>query len=90
MYYYKIRYLDQPIFYLFFFCPLDSASLHFEIIFLNALIILLPFLSFIGITHGYLPNKSIAHNKYLIPLLYLLRDCKSAKSTPQILPLKCE
>ena len=48
---------------------------------------LVPFLSFIGITKVYLLNKSIAHNKYLIPLLYLLYDCISAKSTPQILSL---
>ena len=29
----------------------------------------------------------MAHSKYLIPLLYLLNDCISAKSTPQILSL---
>ena len=38
-------------------------------------------------TQAYLLNKSIARNKYLIPLLYLLNDCKSAESTPQILSL---
>ena len=32
----------------------------------------------------------MAHNKYLTPLLYLLNDCISAKSTPQILSLKEE
>ena len=30
----------------------------------------------------------MAHNKYLNPLLNLLDDCISAKSTPQILSLK--
>ena len=40
--------------------------------------------------HAYLLNKSMAHNKYLIPLLYLLNDCISAKSTPQILSLNEE
>ena len=59
----------------------------FEIIFLNALTTLVSFLSFIEITHAYLLNKSIAHNKYLFPLFYLLSDCISAKSTPQILSL---
>ena len=62
----------------------------FKIIFLNALTILVPFLSFIGTTYAYLLNKSIAHNKYLIPLLYLLSDCISAKSTLQILSLNDE
>ena len=27
----------------------------------------------------------MAHSKYLIPLLYLLNDCISAKTTPQML-----
>ena len=58
--------------------------------FLNALPILVPFLSFIGTTHAYLLNKSMAHNNYLTPLLYLLNDCISAKSTAQILSLKDE
>ena len=70
--------------------PLDSASLFSEIILLNTLTILVPFLSFIGITQAYLLNKSIAHNKYLILLLYLLSDCISAQSTPQILSLNDE
>ena len=39
-------------------------------------------------THAYLLKRSIAHNKNLIPLLYLLNNCISAKSTPQILPLR--
>ena len=41
-------------------------------------------------TQAYLLNKSITHNKYLIPLLYLLNDCIPAKSTPQILSLNDE
>ena len=61
-----------------------------EIIFLNALTILVPHLSFIGRTQAYLRNKSIARYKYLIPLLYLVSDGISAKSTPQILPLNDE
>ena len=52
--------------------------------------ILTPFLSFKVTNHAYLLNKSIAHNKYLIPLLYLLSDCISAKSLPQILSLNDE
>ena len=61
-----------------------------EIIYWNALTIVLPFLSLKGMTQVYLLKKSIAHNKYLIPLLYLLNDCISVKSTPQILSLKDE
>ena len=38
-------------------------------------------------TQAYLRNKSIRHNKYFIPLLYLLNHCISAKSTPEILSL---
>ena len=41
------------------------------------------FLSFIGTTQSYLLKKSIAHNKYLIPPLYLHNDSISAKSTPK-------
>ena len=78
-----ICYIFVLICYIFDFLP-------FEINFLNALTILVPFLSFKGITHAYLLNKSIAHDKYLTPLLYLLNDCTSAKSTPQILPLNEE
>ena len=51
---------------------------------------LTPFLSFKGTTHAYLMNKSITHKRYLIPLLYLLINCISAKSTPLILSLKEE
>ena len=38
-------------------------------------------------TTAYLLKEPIAHSKYLIPLLYLLNDFISAKSTPQILSL---
>ena len=64
--------------------------LPFEIIFWNPLTMLITLLSFKGTTHAYLLNKSIAHNKHLILLLYLLNDCISAKSTPPILSLKDE
>ena len=51
---------------------------------------LLPFLSFKGTTQAYLLKISITHNKNLIPLLYLLNNCISAKSAPQILSLNVE
>ena len=51
---------------------------------------LIPFLSFNGITNAYLLNKSIAHKIYLISLFFLLNDCMSAKSIPHILSLNCE
>ena len=51
---------------------------------------LTPFLSFKGTTQAYLLNKSITHKRYLIPLLCLLINYISAKSTPQILSLKEE
>ena len=41
-------------------------------------------------TQAYILNKSITHNKYLIPLLYLLNDWISAKSAPQISSLNDE
>ena len=50
--------------------------------------ILVSFLSFKGTTDAY--KKPIAHNKYLFPLLYLLSDCISAESVPQILSLNDE
>ena len=52
---------------------------------LNALTIVLPllFLYDAYTTHAYLLKKSIGHNKYLIPLLYLVNDFISAKSTSQ-------
>ena len=70
--------------------PYFICYFSFEIIFWNALTIVVPFLSFIGITHAYLLKKWTAHNKYLFALLYLLSDCISAKSIPQILSLKDE
>ena len=66
-----MHYLDQPIFYLIY--------VFSETIFLNVLTILVPFLSFIRATQAYLLNKSIEHNKYLIPLSYLLNQYMSAK-----------
>ena len=48
------------------------------------------FLSFKRTTQGYLVKISIAHNKYLIPLLHLLINYISATPTPQVLSLKEE
>ena len=72
--------------------PFDFALLFSEMskIFLNALIIVIPFVSFKGKTHAYFLKRSIARNKYLFPLFYLLNDCISAKSTPQMLSLNEE
>ena len=50
----------------------------------------MPFLSFNGTTPAYLLKISITHNKNLNPLLNLLNNCISAKSTPQILSLNHE
>ena len=50
----------------------------------------MPFLSFKGTTLAYLLKISITHNKNLLPLLYLLNNYISAKSTPQILSLNVE
>ena len=50
----------------------------------------MPFLSFKGTTQAYLLKISITHNKNLRPLLYLLNNYISAKSTPQILSLNVE
>ena len=50
----------------------------------------MPFLSFNGTTQAYLLKISITHNKNLNPLLNLLNNCISAKSTPQILSLNDE
>ena len=66
------------------------ALLDCFIILLNALTILIPFLSFNGTTNAYLLYKSITNKKYLIPLFFLLNNCMSAKSTPHILSLNCE
>ena len=46
-----------------------------------------PFLSYKGTAEAYLLKISTTHNKNLIPLLYLLNNCISAKLAPQILPL---
>ena len=72
--------------------PFDFALLFSEMskIFLNVLIIVIPLVSFKGTTHTYLLKRSIARNKYLFPLFYLLNDCISAKSTPQMLSLNEE
>ena len=58
--------------------------------FWKALKIVIPFLSFKGITHAYLLKISITHNKKQIPLLNLLINCISAISAPQILSLNYE
>ena len=50
----------------------------------------MPFLSFKGTTQAYLLKISITHNKNLRPLLYLLNNYISAKSTPKILSLNVE
>ena len=50
----------------------------------------MPFLSFKGTTQAYLLKISITHNKNLIPLLYLLNNCISAKLISQILSLNVE
>ena len=47
----------------------------------------MPFLSFKGTTLAYLLKRSMAHNN---PLLYLLLNYVSAKSTTQMLPLNDE
>ena len=61
-------------------------------IFLKALVIVIPILSFKGITHVYLLSISITHNKNLIPFIKptLFINCVSAKSAPQILSIKGE
>ena len=56
----------------------------------NALTILKPFLSFKGTTQAHLLKISIAHNKNLIPLLYLLNNCIAARSAAQILSLNAD
>ena len=94
--YCKIHHLYQHLFYLV--CVLWSLLCYFLRatplnclkLFKNTLTIVIPILSFKGATHTYLLNKSIAHNKDLIPSFYLLNDCISVKSTPQILQLNEE
>ena len=60
---------------------LDSSKL-----FWNALVIVLPILSFKGKTHAYLLKTPVKHNKIRFPLLYLLINCISFSQAPQILP----
>ena len=79
--YYKIPLYTLILFAL----ELDSFN-----IFWRALVIVLLFLSFIGITHAYLLKISITHNKKWISLLHLLINCISARSAPQILSIKGE
>ena len=56
---------------------LDSSK-----VFIKALGIVIPFLSFKGITYVYLLKISITHNKKRITLLDLLINCISARSAP--------
>ena len=56
-------------------------SLNHPKTFRNTLIIVTPFLSFDGISHGYLVTISITHNKNLILSL------NSVKSAPEIFSL---
>ena len=49
--------------------------------------IVLPFLSFKGLTHPYLVKKPITHDKYLTFLFFEANDSISAKSAAQILSL---
>ena len=58
--------------------------------FWKALKIVIPFLSFKGITHAYLLKISITHNKRRIPISNLLINCISATSAQQILCIKDE
>ena len=50
----------------------------------------MPFSSFKGITHAYLLQMPVTHNKDLNPLLNLRINCISARSAPQILSMKHE
>ena len=56
--------------------------------FWKELVIVIPFLSFEGITQDYMLQISITHNKNLNPLLNLLINCICAKSAPQIFSIK--
>ena len=78
--YCTIQCLYQPIFV--------SFAIKFIKIVWKALVIVIPFLSFKGITHAYLLKISITHNKKQITLLNLLVKYISAKSTPQMLSIK--
>ena len=59
-------------------------------IFRKALEIVFPFLFHKGVTHAYLLQKSVTHNKNWNCLLYLLINCISARLAPQILSKKRE
>ena len=59
-------------------------------VFWNALVIVIPFLSFKGTTNVYILKILITSNKNLIPLLNLLINCISARSAPKILSLNRE
>ena len=52
--------------------------------------IVIPSLSFEGITHAYLLKMSVTHNKKRNPLLNLLINCISARSAQKILSIKDE
>ena len=58
--------------------------------FWKALVIITPFLSFKGKTQAYLLKTFVTHNKYQIPLLYLLINCIFCKSGQKISSLKEE
>ena len=65
-------------------------SLNSSKIFWKALVIVITFLSFKGISHAFLLKISKAHNKKWIPLLHLLINCISARSAPHISYIKGE
>ena len=57
---------------------------------MKTLVIVIPYLSFKGITHTYLLKISITHTKNLNPLLNLLTNCVSAALAPQTLSINDE
>ena len=67
-----------------------GVRLDSSMVFWKALVTVIPFLSFKGITHAYLLKLSITHNKDRIPRLNLLLNCLPARSAPQILSIKDE
>ena len=81
--YCKIKFFYPPIFC--FGLQLDSSNIYSK-----ALVIIIPFLLFKGITHASLLKISITHNEKQIPLLNLLTNCLLARSAPQILSIKDE
>ena len=54
----------------------------------KTLVIVIPFLSFKGITHVYLMEISLTHNKKQMLLLNVLFKCIAARPVPQILSIK--